>query len=605
MQEIWQPKLGAIYLGEGRCHFRVWAPLAEQVEVELCDGRRTALGLKEDGYHEGVLEGIEPGTRYFYRLDGGKGLPDPASRFQPEGVHGPSQVVEIRPSQTEGWRGLPLEDYLFYELHVGTFTPEGTFDAVIPHLDALRDLGVTAIEIMPVAQFPGSRNWGYDGVQPFAVQNTYGGPEGLTRLVEACHERGLAVVLDVVYNHLGPEGNYFSELGPYFTARYKTPWGLALNFDGPDSDPVRAFFVENALHWVAEHGIDALRLDAVHAIADAAERPFLQELATELHALGDRLGRKVYGIAESDLNTLFFLRSPDRGGCGLDAQWTDDFHHSLHTLLTGERSGYYRDFGCLSHMAKAMAGGFVYTGQPSPFRRRRHGVPADELDGSRHVVCSQNHDQTGNRMRGERLTSLVSFESLKLAAGAVLLSPFLPLLFMGEEYGEPAPFLYFVSHSDEDLIEAVRKGRAEEFASFGWQEEPPDPQGEETFQLSQLDRRLREQEPHCTLEAFYRELIRLRKSLPALRNLSKESVTVTTREDKGVLLVHRRADGHEAIVALNFSPEGGVARLELPEGRWRRLIDSSNERWGGPGGSGDDPPHLVSRAVALFERVQD
>jgi maltooligosyltrehalose trehalohydrolase len=476
---------------------------------------------------------------------------------------------------------------------------------VIPHLDDLRDLGVTAIEIMPVAQFPGSRNWGYDGVQPFAVQHTYGGPEGLTRLVDACHERGLAVVLDVVYNHLGPEGNYFSELGPYFTARYKTPWGLALNFEGPDSDPVRAFFIENALHWVAEHGIDALRLDAVHAIADASERPFLQELATELHALGERLGRRVHGIAESDLNTLFFLRPPERGGCGLDAQWTDDFHHSLHALLTGERSGYYKDFGGLSHLARAMQGGFVYTGQPSPFRRRRHGVPADELEGFRHVVCIQNHDQTGNRMHGERLTALASFESLKLAAGAVILSPFLPLLFMGEEYGEPAPFLYFVSHSDEDLIEAVRKGRAEEFASFGWQEEPPDPQGEETFQLSRPDRTLRDREPHRTLEAFYRELIRLRKSLPALRNLSKESVTVTAREKEGALLVHRQGEGHEAVVALNFSPEGGAARLELPEGSWRKLLDSSDERWSGPGGSGEDaPPRLAGRAVALFERVQ-
>ena len=607
MQEIWQPTLGAVYLGEGRCRFRLWAPLVEQVEVELCDGRRASLEPKDDGYYEGVLDGVEPGTRYFYSLDGEEGLPDPASRFQPEGVHGPSQVVEIRPAvpvALSGWSGMPLEDYILYELHVGTFTAEGTFDAVIPHLDDLRDLGITAIEIMPVAQFPGSRNWGYDGVQPFAVQNTYGGPEGLTRLVDACHERGLAVVLDVVYNHLGPEGNYFSELGPYFTARYKTPWGLALNFDGPDSDPVRAFFIENALHWVAEHGIDALRLDAVHAIADASERPFLQELGTALHTLGDRLGRKIYGIAESDLNTLFFLRSPDRGGCGLDTQWTDDFHHSLHTLLTGERSGYYQDFGCLSHMAKAMAGGFVYTGQPSPYRRRRHGVPAEELDASRHVVCSQNHDQTGNRMRGERLTSLVSFESLKLAAGAILLSPFLPLLFMGEEYGEPAPFRYFVSHSDEDLIEAVRKGRAEEFASFGWHEDPPDPQGEETFQLSRLDRTLRDREPHRTLEAFYRELIRLRKSLPALRNLSKDRVTVTAREEKGVLLVHRRADGHEAVVALNFSPEGEAASLDLPEGAWRKLLDSSEECWGGKEGSGEDtPPRLAGRAVALFERV--
>jgi maltooligosyltrehalose trehalohydrolase len=386
---------------------------------------------------------------------------------------------------------------------------------------------------------------------------------------------------------------------------------LALNFDGPDSDPVRRYFIENALHWVAEYGIDALRLDAVHAIADASERPFLQELATELHALGDRLGRRVYGIAESDLNTLGFLRSPDHGGCGLDAQWTDDFHHALHTLLTGENSGYYRDFGCLGQLAKSYQGGFIYTGQYSPFRRRRHGVPAAEMAGYRHVVCSQNHDQTGNRMRGERLTALVSFESLKLAAGAVLLSPFLPLLFMGEEYGEPAPFQYFVSHSDEDLIAAVRNGRKEEFAFFGWNEDPPDPQAEETFQRARLDHTLREQEPHRTLEAFYRELIRLRRSLPALRNLSKENVEATALENERILLVRRREEGSEILIALNFGPEEVEgAPLSLPEGRWRKLLDSSEDRWRGPGTlvpetvslPGEAAPRLVGRAVVVFER---
>ncbi|HSN85867.1 MAG TPA: malto-oligosyltrehalose trehalohydrolase [Thermoanaerobaculia bacterium] len=613
MQEVWRPTLGATYLGDGRCEFRVWAPFVQQVEIEFLKDRRVPMTLGDMGYHEATVEGVEPGSLYLYRLDGQDARPDPASRHQPEGVHGPSQVVEHRLSGVaEGWSGPSLEDSLFYELHVGTFTPEGTFDAVIPHLDRLRDLGVTAIEIMPVAQFPGTRNWGYDGALPFAVQNSYGGPEGLRRLVRACHERGLAVVLDVVYNHLGPEGNYLSQFGPYFTERYRTPWGLALNFDGPDSDPVRRYFIENALYWVAEYGIDALRLDAVHAIADASERPFLQELATELHALGDRLGRRVYGIAESDLNTLGFLRSPERGGCGLDAQWTDDFHHALHTLLTGEKRGYYHDFGGLGQLAKSFQEGFIYTGQYSPYRRRRHGVPAAEMAGYRHVVCSQNHDQTGNRMSGERLTALVSFESLKLAAGAVLLSPFLPLLFMGEEYGEPAPFQYFVSHSDEDLIAAVREGRQEEFASFGWNEEPPDPQAEDTFARCRLDPSLREREPHRTLEAFYRELIRLRRSLPALQTLSKENVEATALEQERVLLVRRWENGSEILVALGFGPEEGEgAPLPLPEGRWRKLLDSSAERWRGPGTlvpetvslPGEALPRLAGRGVVVFERA--
>jgi maltooligosyltrehalose trehalohydrolase len=482
------------------------------------------------------------------------------------------------------WRGdrqrFPLQTAIFYEIHVGTFTPEGTFDAVISQLDRLCDLGVTAVEIMPVAQFSGSRNWGYDGVLPFAVQNTYGGPDGLKRLVAACHARGLAVVLDVVYNHLGPEGNYLGEFGPYFTDRYKTPWGLALNFDGPDSDPVRQYFIENALHWIAEYHIDGLRLDAVHAIADASERPFLQELGTALHEQG------AFAIAESDLNTLGFLRPPERGGCGLDAQWTDDFHHSLHSLLTGERSGYYQDFGGLDPMAKAMAGGFVYTGQPSRFRRRRHGVPADEVEAFRHVVCIQNHDQTGNRMLGERIASLVSFESLKLAAGAVLLSPFLPLLFMGEEWGETAPFLYFVSHTDEDLVQAVREGRKEEFAHFAWQGETPDPQSEETFERSRIDPSLREREPNARLYAFYKELIRLRKTQPVL---SKKEIEVERHDP--VLVVRRR----ELVAVFNF----GEQPAELPV-RGRTVLDSAEERWGGPGGSA--PGEIAGRSVLVLER---
>jgi maltooligosyltrehalose trehalohydrolase len=589
----WEPTVGAVYLENNRCRFRVWAPRADQVEVNLCGSRLVPLEPGEHGWHEGTVEGVQPGIRYLYRLGGREERPDPASRFQPDGVHGRSMVVDRRFDWSDqGWQGIPLENVILYELHVGTFTPEGTFDAVIPHLDRLVDLGVTAVELMPVAQFPGTRNWGYDGVFPYAVQNSYGGPEGLKRLVDAAHARGLAVVLDVVYNHLGPEGNYLGDFGPYFTARYKTPWGLALNFDGPESDAVRRFFVESALQWIADFHLDGLRLDAVHAIADASERPFLQELGAEVKALAERLGRPVHVFPESDLNTLLFLRAREHGGCGFDAQWTDDFHHSLHTLLTGERTGYYKDFGALDQMAKAMAGGFVYTGQYSPYRRRRHGVPADGMEAHRHVVCSQNHDQTGNRMMGERLSTLTDFESLKLAAGAVILSPFLPLLFMGEEYGETAPFLYFVSHSDPELIQAVREGRKEEFAAFGWKEEPPDPQAEETFERSRLRQELAAEGRHARLYDFYKELIRLRKSAPALARLSKGEGEVTAWEGEQVILARR---GGEVVIAFNFARE--ARRVPLPEGEWERVLDSAAERWGG---AGSREGEMGPRSVVMY-----
>jgi maltooligosyltrehalose trehalohydrolase len=371
---------------------------------------------KEDrGYHQGIIEDVEPGSLYVYRLDEGKQCPDPASRSQPQGVHGPSQVVDPHfPWEDRHWFGLPLEDYIIYELHVGSFTPEGTFEAIMSHLEELKDLGVTAVELMPVAQFPGSRNWGYDGVFPFAVQHSYGGPEGLRRLVDACHQHGLAVVLDVVYNHLGPEGNYLANFGPYFTQRYRTPWGAAINFDGPHSDEVKWFFIENALYWITEFHIDALRLDALHAILDLSAQPFLEELATAVHDEAERRGRRVYLIAESDLNDTKLIRSRELGGYGLDGQWNDDFHHALHTLLTGESSGYYQDFGKVGDLAKAFTEGYVYSGQYSAYRRRQHGNSSKLLPAPKFVVCAQNHDQVGNRMFGERLTQMVSFDALKL-----------------------------------------------------------------------------------------------------------------------------------------------------------------------------------------------
>ncbi len=580
--------IGATHGADGRWRFLVWAPFAHTVEVHLRAPRERFVPMQQEsaGYYQAYAEEVEPGSLYTYRLDGQIERPDPASRCQPQDVHGPSQVVDPRfPWQDQQWGGLPLQAYILYELHVGTFTAAGTFAAIIPHLDALKRLGITAIELMPIAQFPGQRNWGYDGVQPFAAQYSYGGPEGLKHFVNACHQQGLAVVLDVVYNHLGPEGNYLGSFGPYFTDHYKTPWGAALNFDGPLSDEVRRFFIENAMYWITECHIDALRLDAIHAIMDYSAYPFLEELAAVVHAQAARLNRPAYLIAESNLNDPRLVRPPALGGYGLDAQWNDDFHHALHTLLTGEQAGYYQDFGTLAHLGTAWSTGYVYTGQYSPYRQRRHGhashlVPAHAL-----VVCAQNHDQVGNRMHGERLSQLVSFERLKLAASVVLLSPYIPLLFMGEEYGETAPFHYFVSHLDPELVEAVRRGRREEFAAFRWQGEPPDPQAEVTFWHSKLNHALRDQEPHRTLLAFTRELIRLRTGLAALAAMCKETMEVLSYEEQQVLCVRRWSQDEEVVTVFHFGETSVSLALPVPAGHWHKQLDSAEEQWQGRGSS--------------------
>jgi maltooligosyltrehalose trehalohydrolase len=556
------------------------------VEVRILSPEERIVPLEKvsRGYHHGVVQGVKPGTRYFYRLDGNTERPDPASRFQPEGVHGPSQVIDPHfVWEALHWSGIPFSHYVLYELHVGTFTAQGTFDAIVPHLDELKDLGITSIELMPVAQFPGERNWGYDGVYSFAVQNSYGGPDGLKRLIDACHQRGLAVTLDVVYNHLGPEGNYLHDFGPYFTDRYHTPWGSAINFDGPESDEVRRFFIENALSWVTEFRVDALRLDAVHGIFDFSALHFLQELGASVHEQAERLNRRIYVIAESDLNDVRLVRPPELGGYGLDAQWNDDFHHALHTLLTGERTGYYADFGRIQDLAKAFAEGFVYSGEYSPARRRRHGNPSKDLSAPRFVVCAQNHDQVGNRLKADRLSALVSFEGLKLAAAVVLLSPFIPLLFMGEEYGETAPFPYFVSHSDPDLIEIVRRGRREEFAEFQGSDEPPDPQEEGTRQSASLDHRLRYQGQHRLLYELYRELLKLRNETRAYAGLSKDRLEVVCLENESTLVVRRWGREEQVAAIFHFGDTARSVNVPLPSGRWLKRLASGEARWNGPG----------------------
>lgn len=584
--------VGATFKGAGvGCDFMVWAPLLDRVEVKFLSPEIRLAPLVKDhrGYWRAAAQNVLPGTRYLFRLNGDKDRPDPASRFQPDGVHGPSQIVDHAafPWDDGDWKGIALEDYIIYELHVGTFTREGTFASIISHLDYLRELGITAIELMPVAQFPGTRNWGYDGVYPYAVQNSYGGPAGLKTLVNACHLKGLAVVLDVVYNHLGPEGNYLWDFGPYFTDRYKMPWGDAINFDGPYSDEVRRYFIENALHWITDYHIDSLRIDAIHGIFDFSATHFLEELGGAVHARAKELDRYIYVIPESDLNDSRVIRPAESGGYGLDSQWNDDFHHSLYVLITGERNGYYADFGGIARLEKAYREGFVYAGEYSSYRKRKHGSSSKDRPGRQFVVFSQNHDQVGNRMLGERLSTLASFEAVKLAAAAVVLSPNIPLLFMGEEYGETAPFLYFVSHSDHDLIEAVRKGRKTEFKAFSWKGKPRDPQSEETFLTSKIDPAKSSVGCHSILLRYYKTLITLRRKTPALRELDRDRLEVSALPDQGALTLQRwDSTGTSRVWGLFNFEKGDISiAAALPGGSWQKILDSADPCWNGPGGN--------------------
>lgn len=584
-----RPRIGATFRPEGRCDFAVWAPERATVELRLHSPEAVLIPLarEQSGYWRLTLEDLQPGTLYTYRLDGSLERPDPASHSQPQGVHGPSHVVDHHAFhwQDGSWRGPDSARMILYEIHTGAFTPEGTFDAIIPRLKALRELGINTLQIMPVASFAGERNWGYDGVYPFAVHDCYGGPEALKRLVNCCHRQGMAVILDVVYNHLGPEGNYLRDFGPYFTGKYQTHWGQALNFDDAYSDEVRNFFIQNALFWFSAYHIDGLRLDAVHAIFDMSARPFLRELAEAVDDYSARDGKKRVLIAESDQNDARLIAPAEAGGYGLQALYCDDFHHSVHALITGEGNGYYADFGRVDHLVQALRGGFVYSGVYSGFRKRRHGSPADGRRADQFVVFCQNHDQVGNRRRGERLSQLVDFESLKLSLAVVLLSPFTPLLFMGEEYGETAPFLYFISHGDRELNEAVREGRKREFSSFSWQGEVPDPCDTATFLASKIHWEMQNQGEHKILREFAKTLIALRRThtLPAI--LGANLIKVEGWEDTRVVVMQRRLDAadDQSLCLFNFNNEDIDFPLsEFPlQGVWRRRLDSSGARWGG------------------------
>ena len=579
--------LGGTPLPNNRCRFVVWAPFVGHIDVHLLgpNERYESLQRDEQGYHSAILEDVPAGTNYFYRLDGERDRPDPASRYQPEGVHGPSQVVDPAAYDwnDSDWSGLPRDELVFYELHVGTFTDEGTFDAAIEHLDGLRDLGITCIELMPVNQFPGARNWGYDGVQIFAVQNSYGGPESLRRLVDACHARGLAIILDVVYNHLGPEGNYLAEYGPYFTDRYKTPWGAALNFDDRESDEVQRFYIENALGWIRDYHLDGFRLDAIHAIMDQRPRPFLRDMASAVRYLAGRQGRTVHIIAESNMNDPRVIYPAKFGGLGLDAEWNDDFHHALHALLTGEDTGYYHDYGSFSDLVKALRAGFVYTGQHMSFRGRGHGDVPRLYNGDNFVVFAQNHDQIGNRALGDRLSTMIPFEMEKVVAALVILSPYLPLFFMGEEYGERAPFPYFVDHGDPGLIEAVRAGRAREFRSFSWQGKLLDPASSETFNMAKLDRRRLQEPRHRALYDLHRELLRLRRSTAALANLDMNEMEISSIDSNRILLMCRLHATGDVCCAFNLGDNEATFELPAGAGSWRLVLDTADGKSTGPG----------------------
>lgn len=600
---FWHKPVGSFWK-PNRTAFSVWGPLCKDVQLKI-DNHFYEMVRDEFGYWTTVVKDLPAGLHYTFQLDNEKLFADPASLHQPDGVHGASSVTDRNFAWTDlSWQGVALDKMIIYELHVGTFSAEGTFEGVIKKLEYLKALGVNAIELMPVTQFPGERNWGYDGVFPFAVQNSYGGVNGLKRLVDAAHKHDIAVLLDVVYNHFGPEGNYIGEFGPYFTDRYKTFWGKAINYDDAGCDGVRNYFFQNALMWLNEFHIDGLRLDAVHAILDFSARHFVAELQTKVKALERQTGRKKILIAELDLNNPKYISSPTKGGYGLDGQWIDEYHHALHAVATGETNGYYEDFGSTEHIAKALRDSYVYTGEYSKHRKRTFGVYPFDNPFNQFIVFSQNHDQVGNRLMGDRLTTQLSFEGLKLMAAACLLSPSVPLLFMGEEYGETNPFQYFISHSDESLIDAVREGRKKEFSYFNWDSEVPDPQAEATFNACKLRWNINEGH-HRTLLEFYRSLIIFRKTRRAFLSRERNSMFVYP-ETKSIVCFEKISTQDRILVVFNFSKD--LESLTNPlDVSIRKIFESSSEDWGGPGSVGSDEIgssdsiSLAQESVQIFE----
>jgi maltooligosyltrehalose trehalohydrolase len=617
----WKLRFGASVLDDGKVEFRVWAPKLDNIALRILGKhpRTIPMSPASDSEFFVIASEVFEGSDYVFLLEGNRERPDPVSRWQPEGVHGPSRIVDPGsfPWSDSHWKGLPLKDLIIYELHTGTFTPEGTFDGVIEHLPYLLDLGITALELMPVAEFPGGRNWGYDGASLYSPQSTYGGPIGLKKLIDACHSLGLAVVLDVVYNHLGAEGSYLPDFAPCFTNAYRTPWGAAINFDGPESDGVRRFFLDNALYWLTEYHIDALRLDAVHGIYDFSADHVLDELTEAFHREAHSQERQAWIIAESDLNDVRIINPRSSGGFAVDAQWHDDFHHSLYTILTSDREGYLMDFGSVADLAKSVCEGFVYDGKYSRYRRRRHGSSSLARPGEQFVVCIQNHDQVANTSKGERLSSLVSREQEKVAAAFLVCSPFLPLLFMGQEYGESAPFLFFTSYEDPNLVAAVRAGRKQEFAAYYAETDFPDPQAATTFERCKLDWSRLGLLPHAQVLRLYRDLLRLRRQHDSLNNCRKDMTDMVFNEE-AQWLVMSRADpsGSGAILMCNFSPKSHSVPVAFDSGSWRLALWTGDPVYGGSlpsslprdlaaDGRGDLLVTLPQFSAALYLRSQE
>jgi maltooligosyltrehalose trehalohydrolase len=507
--------------------FSVWTPFASSVDLVLASSSRPMTS--REGWWQLEVAEAGHGTDYAFSVDGSEPLPDPRSPWQPDGVHGFSRVFdEDRFTWSDSdWAGRDVRGSVFYELHIGTFTPEGTLDAAAGHLDHLVELGVEVVSLMPVAAFPGRHGWGYDGVHLYAVHEPYGGPQALQRFVNRCHEVGLAVCLDVVYNHLGPSGNRLASFGPYFTDRHTTPWGSAVNLDDTGSTEVRRWICDNALRWFRSFHIDALRLDAVHALADDGPTHLLAQLSSETADLSKELGRPLGLVAESDLNDPRMVEPVDEGGLGMTAQWSDDFHHALHALLTGERFGYYVDFGEPVVFAKTLTQVFLHDGSYSTFRGQDWGRPVDPARhrGGQFLAYTSNHDQVGNRALGDR--PALTPGQLAIGAALVITSPYTPMLFMGEEWGASTPWRYFTDHEDPSLAEAVKVGRRREFAEHGWDaEEIPDPQDPETWRSSVLDWSELDESPHRELLAWYRDLLALRARTPELRDDRLDSVGI-------------------------------------------------------------------------------
>lgn len=578
--DILQRTIG-LQLNKEGAGIRLWAPLAKKATLHL-ESRGLTIPLQQEapGYWYTTTREVAPGDLYRFSIDDGNRLPDPASLSQPSGVHGPSQAVSLDfPWSDQQWQNPALGDYIIYELHTGTFSGAGLFKDITDHLDHLVALGITAIELMPVAQFPGARNWGYDGVYPFAVQQSYGGTRALQQLVDACHARGLAVILDVVYNHLGPEGNYFAAYGPYFTEKYKTPWGSAINFDDAYCDPVRRYVIENALMWLRDFHIDALRLDAVHAIKDYSPKHIIQEMNETVKQYNEATGADKYLILESDLNDSRFIRPLDEGGFDVKAQWCDEFHHALRVAVGQERIGYYADFKGVSDLALSLENGYVFTGQYASERHRTFGTSTTGISGDHFIVFAQNHDQVGNRMLGERVAQLNTREQQKLLAAVVLTAPFVPLLFMGEEWGAETPFLYFTDHSDSDLIAAVENGRKQEFAHFQQQGTPAPANDEATFRRSRLDWDEQELPEHKVMLEYYTKLIQIRKTHQAMRHYDRSATEVLCEADKGIVILQRAYKEQRIYCLFNFSEEPREIKLHEEVFPLQVLLSSSDKRW--------------------------